>query len=417
MATLLRMPAIAAGATDAVLQAWQLPEQAPFSATDVLATVETDKAIVDVEAETGGVLLKTLVDDGARVKTGAPIAVLGDQGEQIDDLDALLRRLGVTDQAPVEQPPAQPADVAITDTVVAGEAQQPVGVATGTPDGQTRIFASPLARRLAREAGLHIDQIVGTGPSSRILRRDVEAALAAPAHAPAGPGDAASQRYTVVPHSRLRSAIANRLTESQRTPHFYLRATCRVDALLEAREHLNAVSPTKISINDMIVKAAAGAHVLVPAMNVAWTPDGLRVYSSVDIGVAIATDDGLVVPVLRDVDRLSISDVAARTRDFVQRGRAKALRQEEIEGGTLSVTNLGMYGIEDFAAIINPPHAAILAVGAARPEAVVVDGSLGVATVMRVTLSVDHRPVDGAVAADWLRTFTDLIEHPVRIFV
>ena len=416
MATLLRMPAIAAGATDAVLQAWQLPEQAKFSATDVLATVETDKAIVDVEAETGGVLLKTLVDGGARVRTGAPIAVLGDQDEQIDDLDDLLRRLGVTDRAPAEHPPVQPAEVARTGAV-AGETQRPAIVAPGTRNGQSRVFASPLARRLAREAGLHIDQIVGTGPSSRILRRDVEAALAAPAQAPNGLGDAASQRYTAVPHSRLRAAIANRLTESQRTPHFYLRATCRVDALLEAREHLNAVSPTKISINDMVVKAAARAHVLVPAMNVAWTPDAVRVYSSVDIAVAIATDDGLVAPVLRDVDRLSISDVATRLRDFAQRARAKTLRQEEIEGGTLSVTNLGMYGIEDFAAIINPPHAAILAVGAARPEAVVVEGSLGVATVMRVTLSVDHRPVDGAVAADWLRTFTDLIEHPVRIFV
>ena len=414
MATLLRMPAIAAGATDAVLQAWQLPEHAPFSATDVLATVETDKAIVDVEAETDGVLLKTLVDGGSRVGTGAPIAILGDQGEQIDDLDALLRRLGVTDRAPVKQPLAQLVDGATT-----GATQRPAGAATGTANGHTRVFASPLARRLAREAGLHIDQIVGTGPSSRILRRDVEAALAAPAPAPVStePNDAASQRYTVVLHSRLRSAIANRLTESQRTPHFYLRATCRVDALLEAREHLNAVSPTKISINDMVVKAAARAHVVVPAMNVAWMPAAVRMYSSVDIGVAIATDDGLVAPVLRDVDRLSISDVATRLHDFVQRARAKTLRQDEIEGGTLSVTNLGMYGIEDFAAIINPPHAAILAVGAARPEAVVVDGSLSVATVMRVTLSVDHRPVDGAVAADWLRTFTDLIEHPVRIFV
>jgi pyruvate dehydrogenase E2 component (dihydrolipoamide acetyltransferase) len=258
-----------------------------------------------------------------------------------------------------------------------------------------RTFASPLARRLAKDAGLTIAEIAGTGPGGRIVRRDVEAVIA-------------NQR-TEVPNSRMRQAIAARLTDT--APTFYLRATVRVDKLLKLRKRLGG----NVSVTDLIIKAAAVAHVRVPELNVIWTPEAVRSFSSVDISVAVATDRGLVTPVVTGVEARSVSSVAAATRDLVERARAGRLRQEELEGGTLTVTNLGTYGIEEFAAIINPPQAAILAVGAAREEPVARKGRLTTATVIRCTLSVDHRPVDGVVAARWLAAFTEVVEHPLRI--
>src|SRR5690606_24738539 len=265
------------------------------------------------------------------------------------------------------------------------------GAAPAEAGGNGRIFASPLARRMAREAGIAVEEITGTGPGGRIIRRDVEAAIAkraavadraaaAPAAQPAVAAPAAravaEQPGSVEqPHSRIRKAIAARMTESKQTiPHFYLRGTARVDKLLALREQLNQVSPTKISVNDMVIKAAAVAHLEVPAMNVVWTPEATRSFSSVDISVAVATERGLVTPVLRGVERLTISQIAAGVKDFVERAKAGRLQQHELEGGSLSITNLGMYGTEEFAAIINPPQAAILAVGAARQEPVVEDG-------------------------------------------
>ena len=359
MAKLLRMPEVAANVTEAVLQEWAAGTT--FAARDVLATVETDKAVVDVEADEAGVVLERLVPAGESVRVGAPIAVLGEPGEQVDDLAALLAQLGV-----------------------------------GGPPVPQRTFASPLARRLAKEANLPIDEISGTGPGGRIVRRDVEAAIAT---------------HTEVPHSRMRQAIATRLSDSARTvPHFYLRATIRVDKLLKLRKRLNG-----ISVTDLMVKAAALAHVQVPEMNVIWTPEAVQTFSSVDISVAVATDRGLVTPVVTGVETRSVSSLASATRDLVERARAGRLRQQELEGGTLTVTNLGMYGTEEFAAIINPPQAAILAIGAAREEPVVRKGRLTTGTVVRCTLSVDHRPVDGVTAARWLAAFVDAVEHPIRI--
>jgi pyruvate dehydrogenase E2 component (dihydrolipoamide acetyltransferase) len=216
----------------------------------------------------------------------------------------------------------------------------------------------------------------------------------------------------------MRNAIAARLTASkQSTPHFYLRATCRVDRLLELRANLNAASPVRISVNDLVIKAAARAHVAVPAMNVMWTPEAVRSFTNVDISVAVATERGLVTPVLRSVEQMSVSALAAQVQDYASRAKNGRLQQDEIEGGTLSITNLGMFGVEEFAAIINPPQAAILAVGAVKEEPVVEDGHLVVGSVMRVTLSVDHRPVDGVQAAEWMRTFVSLIENPVSILL
>ncbi|MGH3386954.1 MAG: 2-oxo acid dehydrogenase subunit E2, partial [Nocardioidaceae bacterium] len=389
MARLLRMPEVAANATEAVLQEWALKESSAYAAADTLATVETEKAVVDVAAEQAGVLLRTLVAAGARVEVGAPIALLGDPGEQVADIDGLLAELGA-----VGATPAGAGAGAETEAVAEREVRP------------ARVFASPLARRLAREAGLSVEQLDGTGPGGRIIRRDVETAISGRAPTPSQPvptsvpGNAA---FTDLPHSRMRTAIAHRLTESKQTiPHFYLRATVRADRLLRLRAELNEIGPATISVNDLLVKAAARAHLLVPELNVIWTDEAVRTFSSVDLSVAVATEGGLVTPVLRGVESMSVSSVAASTRDLAERARSGTLRQQELEGGTLTVTNLGMFGTEEFAAIINPPQAAILAVGAARAEPVVRKGRLKVGTVLRVTLSVDHRAADGVVAARWM---------------
>jgi pyruvate dehydrogenase E2 component (dihydrolipoamide acetyltransferase) len=432
MARLLRMPEVAANAAEAVLQDWSLEDSSAFSAEEVLATVETEKAVVDVEAEEAGVLLRRLVAAGSQVEVGAPIALLGDPDERVDDIDALLADLGVTPGAA----PVAPERRLVPDDPEGGTANTATHVAqNGHPAPATvdregrhgRTFASPLARRLAREAGLPVEEITGTGPGGRIVRRDVEAALAdrpetrgTPPAAPRPSGRSAREQgaasFTDVPHSRMRRAIASRLVESkQSVPHFYLRGTVRVDRLLELRAELNAMGTQKISLNDLVIKAAARAHVLVPQMNVIWTDDAVRMFSSVDMSVAVATERGLVTPVLRGIESMSISAVGAAVSELVACARSGTLRQEELEGGTFSVTNLGMFGTEEFAAIINPPQAAILAVGAARSEPVVTNGELGVGTVMRVTLSVDHRAVDGALAAQWMAAFVSVVESPVRI--
>jgi pyruvate dehydrogenase E2 component (dihydrolipoamide acetyltransferase) len=406
MASILRMPEVAANATEAVLLTWPVSEGTEFSVQDAIVTVETEKAVVDIEAEADGVLLKTLVSEGVSVEVGAPIAILGEPGEQVDEVDSLLAELGVT--------------------AVAAAATVPVrrDVPNGMHPAGSRLFASPLARRLAKEANLGLEQIDGTGPGGRIVRRDVEEATqrrkefdeAAPAVNALDATVAAPATYVDTPHSKMRRAIAARLTESKQSiPHFYLRSTCNVDELLVLRQRLNAESPVKISINDLVIKAAAKTQVLVPALNVIWTPDAIRRFGTVDVSVAIATDGGLVTPVLRSVERLSISAVAAQVQDFVARARIGKLKQDEIEGGAVSITNLGRLGTEEFSAIINPPQAAILAVGAARQEPIVKKGKLEVGTVMRVTLSVDHRSVDGAPAAEWMKTFVSVIENPLQI--
>jgi pyruvate dehydrogenase E2 component (dihydrolipoamide acetyltransferase) len=229
---------------------------------------------------------------------------------------------------------------------------------------------------------------------------------------------AGTAEFVDVPNSRVRNAVAARLTESKLTaPHFYLRGSARVDRLLALRTEINAGSGPKVSVNDLVVKAVGRAHTLVPDLNVIWTGDAIRHFSSVDVSVAVATDNGLVTPVVRGVDRLSLHQLVAATQDLVTRAKDRRLKQSELEGGSISVTNLGMFGTEEFAAIINPPQAAIIAVGAARQEPVVADGGLAVATVMHVTLSVDHRPVDGATAAQWMRTFVELLESPAQILV
>ena len=430
MPTLLRMPAIAAGAETAVLSEWQVREGVPFNKMDTIATVETDKALVDMEAEEAGVILRFLVGSGEQVEVGAVIALSGTPGEAVDDIEGALRELGVAIGSPALNGSA-PSAVAPPSAVAAPPpAQSPAS--TEEPRGN-RLFATPLVRRLARDANLDLASVFGTGPNGRIVRRDIDALLtpsaptvpaatpAAPAETgPAAPSDDADSDFEDIPHTRIRSAIAKRLSESKRDiPHFYLRGTCRVDRLLQLRSELNAdaekTGATKVSVNDLVIKAAARAHMLVPAMNVVWTEHAVRRFDTVDVAVAVATDRGLVTPVVRDAARRSISAISADVSDLAERARLGKLAQREIEGGSFCISNLGMYGTEEFSAIINPPQSAILAVGAAQQEPVVHDGELAIATVMRATLSVDHRPIDGSVAAHWMRTFVGIVENPLQI--
>lgn len=465
MADVLRMSAAVAGETEAVLTEWLIPEGGTFSPRDVVATVETAKASFEVEAETAGVLLRQLVGAGAQVTVGTPLALTGAPGESADEAAA---ELGLTGE--VAAGPAASAGAAAT--VANGNS----GSVPAAGREYGRIFASPIARRLAREAGVSIDSISGTGPNGRIIRRDVEAAVAgrdsapspsslaaqsasAPAPAPASPPtspaaatppepptppaavEAAAVVTTIgsvaagvavagatagagadeagvtdVPHSRLRRAIAARLTESKQTaPHFYLRGTADVERLCRLREQLNASSPVKITLNDLVIKAAAHAHRRVPAMNVIWTPDAIRHFSAVDLSVAIATDEGLVTPVIRSADRLSVSTIAALVKEQAERARTGRLRQQDLQGGVATITNLGMFGTEEFAAIINPPQSSILAVGAVREAPVVRKGKVRVRRVMTVTLSVDHRPIDGVTAARWMQAFVALLEDPAQV--
>lgn len=433
MADLLRMSAAVAGETEAVLTEWLIPEGGSFAPRDVVATVETAKASFEVEAETAGVLLRQLVGAGAQVTVGTPLALTGAPGESADEAAA---ELGL-----VADPTADlAASAGVGSGAAAPGANGDGAVATMAGREHGRIFISPIARRLAREAGVPIERISGTGPNGRIIRRDVEAAVAShetltsqPVESPSEPAqpkvteparpaptlpmepvEAAGVRD--VPHSRLRRAIAARLTESkQAAPHFYLRGTADVERLCRLREWLNASSPVKITLNDLVIKAAAHAHIRVPAMNVIWTPDAVRHFSGVDLSVAIATDEGLVTPVIRGADRLSVSAIAAQVKEQAERARTGRLRQQDLQGGVATITNLGMFGTEEFAAIINPPQSSILAVGAAREEPVVRKGKVRVRRVMTVTLSVDHRPIDGVTAAKWMQAFTALLEDPAQV--
>jgi len=420
MASLLRVPEVATGDTEATLTNWIVQIGASFAEDDALATVETAKAAVDIAAEAAGVLLATLVDDGAEVQVGEPIALVGEPGEVVDDVAAALAQLGVADGgAAGADEGGEPAAAAETSSVT-----EPVEPATATSEPR-RIFASPLARRLAREAGLGLEEIAGTGPRGRIRRRDVDAAVAAlaatpaPTAVPRSPGarPQSEASYVDIPHTRIRKAIARRLTQSvQEAPQFTVSGRPRVDRLLGLRAELREAG-VRVSVNDLLVKAIAIAHKAIPEMNVIWTDEAVRRFGAVDVAVAVATETGLVTPVLRGVDALGVAEVAAASADLVERARAGSLRQDELEGGTISVSNLGMFGTREFTAIVNPPHAAILAVGAVTEEPVAADGTVGIEKVMRLTLSVDHRPVDGAVAARWMSALVEALEQPLRLFV
>lgn len=452
MATVLRMPGISADSTEAALVEWSVSPGTKVTRGDVIASVETEKAVVELEAEEDAILLKTFAAAGDTVPIGGPIAVFVQPAEQAQGEESILASLGLGPQAsgPLEGPDEERSQDALVPGATPEIERTADDVVDGNrADGNHRIFASPIARRLARSAGLRLEDLQGSGPGGRIARRDVELAigrqglepgvagagarvepatgaeqgaanLASPPAAAASPSPAAtSTGFTDIPHSKFRRAVAVALTASkQQVPHFYLKATCRVDPLLDLRGRVNAESGAKITINDFFVKAAARAMVEVPDMNVIWTTDAVRRFESVDIAVAMASERGLLTPVVRSVHTRSLSDISASVKDLAARANAGRLKQQELEGGSLTISNLGMFGVEEFAAIINPPQVGILAVGAVTSQPVEAqDGKRRLAKVVTVVLSIDHRPVDGAMAAQWLRTFKDVIESPLRLLV
>lgn len=439
MAYLIKLPSVAADASGGVLHQWLKQEGDRVAVGDALAEIETEKAIVEINAEQAGVLGRIVVQAGpATVPINTVIGVLVADGEDVAAIDRALAEQGgaavaaSAAGAPASAAPAvaAPASGRSPDRAPApAVAQQPAGAsspaassakAASAPIPGGRLFASPLARRLAAQWHVDLLGVTGTGPHGRIVRRDVEAARdRAPVTAlPAAP-HAARPAARRVPHTGMRRAIARRLTESkQQVPHFYLTVDCRMDALLALRAQANHGGAIKLSVNDFIVRAAALALRGVPEVNASWHDDDIEFHAGADISVAVATDGGLVTPIVRDADVKPLSAISGEIAELAGRAKVNRLKPEEFTGGSLTVSNLGMYGISQFAAIINPPQAAILAVGAAERRPVVdEDGQLAAATVMTVTLSADHRVVDGAVGARWLAAFRALIENPVRILL
>ena len=425
------MPALSPTMTEGNLAKWLKKEGDEVHSGDVLAEIETDKATMEVEAVDEGKIGKILVPEGAQgIKVNAPIAVLLGEGEDASALEKFAESVPrPTPVAPPSQESVQPAPAALA--------------VPGREGGNGRVFASPLARRMAQQAGLDLGAIRGSGPQGRIVKSDIEAALsadrAAPAPAPVRPAQVAQPAppappvlskervaalagnppYTERPLNAMRRVIARRLTESKQTvPHFYLTIDCEVDALLKIRTELNAKSDAyRISVNDFVIRAAALGLRQVPAANASWSDDAILLWDTVDIAVAVALDDGLITPIVKMADRKGLAAIANETRDLVTRARAGKLKLEEFQGGTFSISNLGMYGVRDFAAVINPPHGGILAIGAGEQRPVVKNGALAVATVMSCTLSCDHRAVDGAVGAQFLAAFKKLVEDPLTMLL
>ncbi|MFY2643515.1 pyruvate dehydrogenase complex dihydrolipoamide acetyltransferase [Achromobacter insuavis] len=429
MAHLIKLPSVAADADVGTLHQWLKQEGDTVAVGEALAEIETEKAIVEINAEQAGVLSRIVVQAGpASVPINTVIGVLLAPGEDASAIEKALAEHGAGAAASAAAATAAAATAAATSAASAtapASALAPSATAgaaaPASPDAAiapgTRRFASPLARRLAAQWHVNLLEVQGTGPRGRIVRRDVEAARdRAPVAAAPQASRAAGRR---VPHSGMRRAIARRLTESkQQVPHFYLTVDCRMDALLALRAQANQGGAVKLSVNDFIVRAAALALREVPEVNASWHDDAIEFHAGADISVAVATDGGLVTPIVRDADVKPLSAIAGEIVELAGRAKVNRLKPEEFTGGSLTVSNLGMYGIKQFAAIINPPQAAILAVGAAERRPVVDDnGGLQAATVMTVTLSADHRVVDGAVGARWLAAFRALIENPVRILL
>jgi len=422
MATNILMPALSPTMTEGTLARWLKQEGDAIRAGDVIAEIETDKATMEVEAVDEGILGRILVADGtAGVKVNDPIAVLVEKGEAVPAAAAAAPK-------PITATPIAATPIAATPVATPAPAPAPQGNGHAAPAGD-RIFVSPLARRMAQQAGIALSSVQGSGPNGRIVRADIEAAqkgarpLPAPARAPS-PATSVTGSHTLLPNSTIRKIIARRLTESkQNVPHFYVSMDIEIDALLKLRAELNAKSPAegpnayKISVNDFVIKAAALALKRVPKVNASYTEENIVLYDDVDISVAVSIPEGLITPIIRRADQQGLAAISTAMKDFSARARAGKLKPEEFLGGGFSISNMGMYGVTEFSAIINPPQAAILAVAAGQSRPVVKNGALAIATVMTCTLSVDHRVVDGALGAEWLGVFKSIIEDPLSLML
>jgi len=426
MAVDILMPALSPTMETGTLAKWTVAVGDTIRSGDVIAEIETDKATMEVEAVDDGILAGIMVAEGTEgVAVGTPIGRLAEDGESLDDVAAAPAKTPApASEAPPESAPVAAAEAPPAEPQEAPSSPSPAPAVAlgGAPDGApaARIFATPLARRIAADRGVDLSSLAGSGPHGRILRRDVEAAGIAPAAAPTVGAPVVQGNSTLEPNSQMRRIIAARLQESKQTaPHFYLTVDCEIDALLAARRQMNDLAPdgVKISVNDLVIRAAAMALIKVPKANASWEGENTRLFTHADIAMAVAVDGGLVTPVIWAAEKKGLAEIAAASRDLATRARDGKLAPEEFTGGSFTISNLGMFGVREFAAVINPPQGAILAVGAGEQRPVVKDGQLAVATVMTVTLSADHRVVDGAVGAEWLQAFKGYVEAPVTMLL
>lgn len=417
-ATVIRMPLLSDTMTEGVIAEWHKKVGDTVKSDDTLADVETDKATMEVTAYAEGTLLYVGVEHGQAAKVNDIIAIVGKEGT---DVTPLLKSAPAASSKPATEAKAESAPAP------AAEAKEEAPVAAS----DSRVKASPLARKIAQDKGIDISQVKGSAEGGRIVRKDVEgftpaaapaaAASAAPAEkaaAPAIPVFVGEEKYTERPVTQMRKTIARRLSESLFTaPHIYISMSIDMDSAMAARTKINEYAPVKISFNDMVIKAVAVALKQHPGVNSSWRGDKIRVNEHVNVGVAVAVDEGLLVPVVRFADGKALSHISAEVKDFAQRAKSKKLQPADWEGSTFTVSNLGMFGVDEFSAIINPPDACILAVGGIQQVPVVKNGAVVPGNVMKVTLSADHRVVDGAMGAAFLQTFKQLLEEPVRLLV
>jgi pyruvate dehydrogenase E2 component (dihydrolipoamide acetyltransferase) len=437
MTTQILMPALSPTMEEGKLAKWHVKEGDEVHSGDILAEIETDKATMEFEAVDEGRIGKILVPEGTEgVKVNAPIAVLLGEGEDsksppdISSAMSSIKAAVTAETQEVKQSKPEPAKA---------PAKNEPSVARSVSNG-TRIFASPLARRIAQQRGIDIAALAGSGPRGRVVMSDVEKAAPGVAKSKAAPSAVTAEAaqpsalpdarlfykpedYDEIPHDLMRKAIAKRLTAStSNIPHFYLTIDCRIDALLAARAHLNERSPKgegayKLSVNDFLVKAAALALKNVPECNASWTDNAILRHKHADVGVAVALDFGLITPIVFRAEEKGLAAISTEVKSLAERARSKKLKPQEYEGGSFAISNLGMMGIKQFTAVINPPHAGILAVGAGEQKAVVINGKVEVATVMTVTMSCDHRVIDGATGARFLQAFKQYVEEPAAMLL
>lgn len=428
MAEVMLMPLLSDTMTEGTVAAWHKEIGDEVEIGELLLEIETDKAVMEQDSFFEGTLLHIGVQEGETVPVNAVLAVIGEKGEDFQaDLDAALAKANGGSSEKEEAPAAEATPEAPKEEVAE------VAAPETSDDG--RVKASPLARKMAEEEGLKISNIKGSGENGRIVKRDVEAAIesqksapvtapapqpavSAPATPPPPPAGVEGEAYEEVKLSNMRKVIARRLGESKYSaPHFYLTMAINMDKAMTIRKQLNAISPSKISFNDLVIKAASLALRQHPAINASWLGDAIRYNKVYNVGVAVAVDEGLVVPVIRNADMKSLSQISAEVKDKAKKAMERKLPVEDMQGNTFSISNLGMFGIEEFTAIINPPDSCILAVGGISQVPVVKDGEIAVGNIMKVTLSCDHRVVDGASGAAFLNTFKGLLEDPISMLV
>lgn len=417
MAKVVEMPRLSDTMTEGVIAAWHKKVGDTLKIGDLLAEIETDKATMDFESPFDGVLLHTGVQEGKGISVGALLAVIGNAGE---DISGIVAGAGAGVPKVEAQPQAQQETVQVSTSPTVMQA-----AVTGE-DGRTK--ASPLAKAIAKDMGIDLKSVAGTGEGGRIVKRDLESkqggtvqVVQQPVQQPvkmapiAVPATASFEDHTL---SQMRKTIARRLSESKfSAPHFYLTMEIHMDKASEMRKSLNEIAPVKISFNDIVIKACAAALRLHPAINSSWMGDFIRQNNEINIGMAVAIEDGLIVPVIRHADTKGLSTIATEAKDLAEKARTRKLDPSAWSGNTFSISNLGMFGIEEFTAIINPPDACILAVGAIKQTPVVKDGQIAIGSVMKVTLSCDHRVVDGAMGAAFLVTLRDMLQDPMKMLL